>query len=159
MTLSLVALAACGGSRPAPAAKPAVAKAAPGLSAADCKRICAEETALASRGMVPKSSCGPGTGLLEGAVAQLDGKPIAQAFVAAQSTCGMYYSTTGADGTFVLENLPAGPYLVAARSQGTLVEAATEVAAGKPAKVDLRLGTAAAPRTSNPDAARCGCGR
>ena len=163
-TLLLAATVGCGGSQsPPPAPKPVEeAPPAQGLSAADCKRICDEEAAAlaATRPVPPSSPCGPGTGLLEGAVAQLDGKPIEKAFVAAQSTCGMYYSTTGADGTFVLENLPAGPYLVAARSQGTLVETAAEVATGKPARVDLRLGTrGAAAREPNPDAAKCGCGR
>jgi hypothetical protein len=161
LTLWLVATAACGGAgAQAPAARPAPARPAPGLSAADCRRICAEELAQSSRGLPPRSPCGPGTGNLEGAVAQVDGTPVAQAFVAAQSTCGMYYSTSGSDGRFVLENLPAGPYLVAARSRGTLVEAATEVVAGTPARVDLRLGApAASDRAPDPAATQCGCGR
>ena len=161
--LLLAATAACGGApAAAPAPAPAAPRAEPGLSAADCRRICSEEmAALATTGaMPPVSPCGPGTGLLEGAVAQLDGKPIEKAFVAAQSSCGMYYGTTGPDGTFSLDGLPAGPYLVAARSQGTLVEAPAEVAAGKPVKVDLRLGAARpGPHEPSADAVKCGCGR
>jgi hypothetical protein len=144
---------ACGGRQAPPPAEPPAQAAAP---AVDCEAICREAaSAAAARSLPPKSPCGPGRGKLEGKVLAGDGEPARGAFVAAQSSCGMFYSTTIWDGTFVFEELPAGPYLIAARAGDARTEAAdATIAAGGTATLELRLGAA---RAQSDDARRCGC--
>jgi hypothetical protein len=144
---------ACGGRQAPPAAEPPAPAATP---AEDCAAICREAaSAAAAPSLPPKSPCGPGRGRLEGKVLAGAGEPARGAFVAAQSSCGMFYSTTIWDGTFVVEELPAGPYLVAARLGDARTEADASVAAGATATLELRLGAARAGMSEA--AQRCGC--
>ncbi|MFM7320979.1 MAG: collagen binding domain-containing protein [Armatimonadota bacterium] len=78
-------------------------------------------------------------GQIAGRILGTDGKPSASAFVVVEGELGSAFTTTGADGTFFIENIPGGPVRVTASRGPANVALDTTVANGLKEIGDLTL--------------------